>query len=106
MGSKKRDYRGYEIWEWEEGEKTSQKVYTAVSKGKRPELSGFMKTVDAVKKLIDRKLDQPPVKVEDYKGVEIFYLGNREMYQAKIGSRTSRRKEIDQIRRIIDKKKK
>jgi hypothetical protein len=65
-----------------------------------------MKTVNAVKKLIDKKLDQPPVKVEKYKGVEIYYHSKDEMYRAKIDSRTSKRKEIVQIKKKIDKKKK
>jgi hypothetical protein len=65
-----------------------------------------MRTVNAVKKLVDKKLDQPPVKVEEYKGVEIYYLSKDEMYRVKIGYRTSKRKEIVQIKKIIDKKKK
>jgi hypothetical protein len=65
-----------------------------------------MKTVSAVKKLIDKKLDQPPVKVEKYKGVNIYYLRKDEVYQAKLESRTSKRRMIEQIRKMIDKKKK
>jgi hypothetical protein len=104
MGSKKVDYRGYEIWEWDEGEKVPGKVYTAESKGERPDLSGYMKSVDAVKKLIDDKLDTGPVKVEEYRGVDIYYRGDKEMYEAKIGKRRSRRKDLGQLKKIIDRK--
>ena len=106
MGTKKKDYRGYEIWEWEEGEKTPQRSYSAVSKGDLPDLAGYRKTPGAVEKLIDAKLDQPPIKVEEYKGVEIYYHGNEENYQAKVGPKRVREKKIEQVRKTIDERKK
>jgi hypothetical protein len=63
-----------------------------------------MKSVDAVKKLIDDKLDQGPIKIEEYRGVDIFYRGDKEMYEVKIGRRRSRRKDIEQLKKIIDRK--
>lgn len=106
MGNKKMDYRGYEIWEWAEGEKTPQKVYSAIGKEERPDIAGYMKTVNAVKKLIDQEQDQPPTKVEAYKGIEINYNTKDGMYRVKIGNRTSKRKNLEEIHRVIDKKKK
>jgi hypothetical protein len=106
LGNKRTDYRGYEIWEWAEGEKTPERVYSAVSKDKRPEAAGYMRTVDAVKKLIDNELDKPPEKVETYKGIDIYYIGKDAMYQAKIGNRTGKRKNVEQIHNLIDRLKK
>jgi len=62
-----------------------------------------MKSVDTVKKLIDDKLGRP-IKVEEYRGVDIYYWGDKEMYEVKIGRRTSRRKDIKQLKKIIDRK--
>ena len=62
-----------------------------------------MKSADAVKKLIDDKLGRS-IKVEENRGVYIYYRGDKEMYEVKIGRRRSRRKDIKQLKKIIDKK--
>jgi hypothetical protein len=63
MGEMKGTYKGYELWLYEKGEKTSQKVWLAQTKGKRPEISEFRKTKKGIKKLITETLKKPLEKV-------------------------------------------
>jgi hypothetical protein len=60
--------------------------------------------MDAMKKLIPEKLDQDPVKIEEYKGLDIFYREDKKMYEVTIGKRTSRRKNIDQLKKLLIKR--
>lgn len=106
MGELKGTYKGYELWHYKEGEKTSQEVWIAVSKGNRPEISGLKKTQKALKKLIDETLDQTDQKVETYKGVNIVLSSKTGKYMATLGSTTRKADDLDELKKWIDKREK
>ena len=106
MGKLKGTYKGYELWLYEKGEKTGQKVWGAKSKGKRPEIEELRKTQKGIKNLISETLNKPPVKVESYKGVGVFYIAKNGLYEAAVGSRKRRSDDLDKLRKWIERQKK
>ena len=125
MARMEEEYKGYELWFYEEGEKTSKSVWIAKPKAKMPEI-GWRNTKEALKKQIDEtlkqvtkkpekrkkrkrekeKVKQPPKKIEDYKGVEIYQIVKSGMYKATIEKHSKRSKNIEKIKKWIDKEKK
>jgi hypothetical protein len=106
MGEMKSTYKGYELWLYEKGEKTSQKVWVAKTKGKRPEISEFRKTKKGIKNLITETLNKPPAKVETYKGVEIFYIAKNGKYEASVGSKKRKSSDLKRLRKWVENQKK
>lgn len=126
MGRKEEEYKGYELWFYEEGEKTSKAVWAAKPKGNMPEIRGWRNYKEALKKLIDETLKkpsqkaekgkkrtrkketsrQPPKKIEDYNGVEIYQNVKSGMYKVSINQHSKRSKKIETIKKWIDKEKK
>jgi len=106
MGELRGSYKGYDLWFYEKGEKTSKAVWVAVSKGKRPEITELMKTKKSLKKLINETINKPPTHIEVYKETEIWYNSKTSKYEAKIGNRTKKLDDIEKIRQWIDKRKK
>lgn len=106
MGEMKTTYKGYELWLYEKGEKTGHKVWVAKSKGKRPKIEEFRKTKKGIKNLITETLNQPPLKVERYKGVDLFYLAKNAVYEASVGSKKRKSSDLERLRKWIDRQKK
>ena len=106
MGELRGSYKGYDLWYYEEGEKTSKAVWGAVSKSKRPEIVELMKTKKSLKRLINETINRPPEKIETYKGVEIWYDSKSGRYESKIGNRTRKQDDVEKMREWIDKRKK
>jgi hypothetical protein len=75
----------------------------AVSKGKRPEITEFMKTKKSLKRLINDTINRPPEKIETYKGIEVWYNPKTGRYEAKIGNRTRKLDDLEKIHIWIDK---
>lgn len=106
MGELKGAYKGYDLWFYEKGEKTSQAVWQAVSKGKRPEIQDLRKTQKAIKELIDETINKPPTKVETHKGVDMMFNPKTGNYEAQIGSAKRKFDDLEKLRNWIDKQKK
>ena len=106
MGELKDSYKGYDLWLYAAGEKNPQKVWAAVSKGKRIEIHEYRKTKAAIKKLITETLNQPPRLVETYLDVEIVLNPKTSKYEANIGNRTKKLDNIDKLKKWIEKQKK
>ena len=106
MGELRGSYKGYDLWYYEKGEKTNQAVWVAVSKGKRPEIAGLMKTKKSLKRHINETINRSPEKIEMYKETEIWYNPKTNKYEAKIGKKTRKLDDIEKVRQWIDKQKK
>jgi hypothetical protein len=106
MGEMKGTYKGYELWLYEKGEKTSRRVGGAVSKGKRPEIAEFRENMKGVMNLINETLNKPPEKVETYKGVDIMFVAKTGRYEASFGSGKRKLEDLDKLRKWIDKREK
>jgi hypothetical protein len=64
MGRKEEEYKGYELWYYEEGEKTSKAIWEAKPKRNIPEIRGWRNYKEGLKKLIDETLKKQTKKLE------------------------------------------
>ena len=99
MGKKVEEYKGFEIWLYDENEVSPQAVYGIKGKEEMPDIPGYRKSEKAIKKLIDKTIKCGPIQVDIYEQVPILFdFGTRRFHASmQYGDSTietkSRRKE-------------
>ena len=82
MSKKVDEYKGFEIWLYEKGEKGPKAVYAVTGTDGSPVIPGYRKTEKSAKKLIDKILKDGPVQIETYLEIPIFFDFKTKRYHA------------------------
>ncbi|MFC1803366.1 hypothetical protein ACFL0D_05305 [Thermoproteota archaeon] len=82
MAKKVGEYKGFEIWRYEENEVTAQLVFAVKGTDNLPDIPGYRKSEKAANKLVDRTLNGGAMQVDVYKKVPVFYDFKHKRYYA------------------------